>query len=50
MFRRIPKIDKKAILRLKMRTKLLDYYGEQLSPNQMEQLENDIFAIFGVEI
>lgn len=47
MFGKIPKIEEKAVLRLKLRTKLLDYIGEQLSPNQMEQLENDIFEIFG---
>lgn len=39
-----------GVLRLKLRTKLLDYIGEKgLTSEKLEQLENDIFKIFGVK-
>lgn len=44
------KVEKSGILRLKLRTKLLDYIGEKgLTSDQLEQLENDIFEMFGVK-
>ena len=50
MFGKKVKVEKSGILRLKLRTKLLDYIGEKgLTTNELEQLENDIFEIFEIK-
>ena len=43
-------VDKIGILRLKLRTKILDYIGEKvLTPDELESLEYDILEICGVK-
>jgi len=44
------RVEKSGILRLKLRTKLFDYIGDDcLTSEKLEELENDIFSIFGVK-
>ena len=49
MFGKKIKVEEIGVLRLKLRTKILNYIGHQLSSSELEELENEIFAIFGVK-